>query len=715
VCSSDLCAVCHSDVAGQHAVTVMEVSDGRAELDGATGGLVITFNVKENGVINNNDQTLYRAYVNYVNPELPTDPPRLTSNVRVTLTSDVEFATPADGKYTVTVPAEKVVADATYLIVLKSLDGSEPAITVKYGNAVLRDLVSNEGCAKCHGASPSTEFGHYLVGGAECQVCHAINGRNADSYTETEVDGVWENQGITGVGSNFTEYIHGIHNSHNMPSETYVRSIDDTGKPRTSWSIGFPSAMNNCSVCHTTPAQLETAATAPVSFYLCMSCHQTWDGFIDHSGDKVFAADSFLSFHRGMNNDTDCMMCHSQSAAIDEAADFHDFFASTDAHYNSIYRGEDISFANPNDVDFAVTGVTKTGEDVSFTWTASKKGEAVNPCNTTITSGPTFQLLGAYLAYAKGDDWVNEGVGTAPGQPLGAKNLFTALSTTCEGTVATTTGLKVSPAATYAEKALLAIGGKPLDRHATAGKDFFVRVASPTYAFKMTDGSPVTARRDIVDSAKCTGCHQGTMYQHGGDRIDNAQLCVVCHNPASSDKNNRVVTFAITNADGTVNTDMTYDGKNAESYDLRVLLHAIHGVSMRDQPYVVYRSRGIYTFVTDGTELPTGWPEDGKTIYGSTNDKTIAHNRIVVHYPQSVKNCEACHNSGTYGAADQTKAVALTVDAGTSWPDQSDDIVIGPSAAACTSCHYSTAVKAHAETFGYKAQVTKDAMLEAAK
>jgi len=219
----------------------------------------------------------------------------------------------------------------------------------------------------------------------------------------------------------------------------------------------------------------------------------------------------------------------------------------------------------------------------------------------------------------------------------------------------------------------------------------------------------------MVDNAKCVGCHQGTMYQHGGDRVDSVQLCVACHNPASSDKNVRVDTFKIINADGTVNTDMTYDGKNAESYDLRNLLHAIHGVAKRDQPYVIYRSRGIYTFVTDGTELPTGWPADGVTVYGSTNDGKTPHNRIVVHYPQNMMNCEACHNPGTYQSADQTKAVALTVDAGTSWPDQSDDTVIGPNAAACTSCHYSTAVRAHATSFGYKAVVTKDAMLEASK
>ena len=204
------------------------------------------------------------------------------------------------------------------------------------------------------------------------------------------------------------------------------------------------------------------------------------------------------------------------------------------------------------------------------------------------------------------------------------------------------------------------------------------------------------------------------MYQHGGDRVDNAQLCVVCHNPSAGDKNNRKDLYQIVNADGTVNKDATYDGKTNETYDLRNLLHAIHGAEKRSNPLVIYRSRGIYAFATAGAAKPTGWPDDGLTVYGSQNGQTIAHNWTVVHYPQPANNCTACHDAGTFEVPDQTKAVGVTVEPGTSWPLQSDDVIIGPAAAACTACHATSVARSHAVKMGYMANVSKEAMVEMA-
>jgi OmcA/MtrC family decaheme c-type cytochrome len=212
------------------------------------------------------------------------------------------------------------------------------------------------------------------------------------------------------------------------------------------------------------------------------------------------------------------------------------------------------------------------------------------------------------------------------------------------------------------------------------------------------------------------------LYQHGGDRVDNEQLCVICHNPSAGEKNVRQVTYKITNADGSVNTDVTYDGKVNETYDMRYMLHAIHGIEKRGIPLVIYRGRGIFAFVTPDAVPPTGWPlVDGEpvpafenaVVFGSTNvpPSRQTHNWVIVHYPKPPNECTACHVPGLYEAPDQTKAVALTVDPGTSFTDQSDDIVIGPTAGACTACHATAPVRSHATQFGYRTNVTKDAML----
>jgi OmcA/MtrC family decaheme c-type cytochrome len=559
----------------------------------------------------------------------------------------------------------------------------------------------------------------------------------------------------TARGTNIVEYVHGIHNSHNMPGGQYFRSNPAGTDPEDlnteeRYSVGYPSSMRNCVVCHETPAQQETVAAAPVSYFLCMSCHQSWDGFVDHNGDDVFAADNF---HRGIvDPDTNCMTCHSISATIDEASDFHNLFEGTDSHLDSFYRGEDISFNNPDNVLFAITGITMSGDNVTFTWTATKNGAAVNPCNTDNAVGPTFQALGAYLAYAKGDDWVNENVSAtqAPGQPLGARNFFTSLATTCASDVATTTGLVIAqgPKA-YATKAVLAIGGKPLNQGtftvgaASVAREYFVRVPSPTRAFSMTDGSAVAARRNAVVTDKCNRCHRGTLYQHGGDRVDNEQLCVICHNPSASDKNVRANRgsgssggYAILNPDNTVNTSATYDGKVAETYDMRYLLHAVHGAEKREKPIVIYRSRGIFAFAApmyrfEGNDRisiehprPEGWVDGpGQPIFGSLEGDTQTHAWTTIHYPKPENDCFACHSDDATqfsAPVDQTKAVAVTVDPGTSFNLQNDDLVIGPTGAACTACHESTgpagvAVQRHATyDFGYKAVVAKEVMLEKA-
>jgi len=206
------------------------------------------------------------------------------------------------------------------------------------------------------------------------------------------------------------------------------------------------------------------------------------------------------------------------------------------------------------------------------------------------------------------------------------------------------------------------------------------------------------------------------LYQHGGDRVDNEQLCVICHNPSSSEKNVRVG-YGILNADNTVNTGATYDGKSAETYDMRYLLHAIHGAEKRDNPIIIYRGRGIFAFAPEGAAKPAGWPADETTrqpIAGSTTGATQTHTWTVIDYPKPANACLACHNEGLYEVPDQTKAVALTVEPGTSWTSQTDDVSIGPAAGACTGCHATSIARAHAYKQGYMANFLKEEMLQLA-
>ncbi len=127
----------------------------------------------------------------------------------------------------------------------------------------------------------------------------------------------------------------------------------------------------------------------------------------------------------------------------------------------------------------------------------------------------------------------------------------------------------------------------------------FVRVPTPTYEFVVGTGAPATPRRVVADTEKCLGCHVGSLYQHGNTRVDNVTMCIICHNSASSDQNNRVLMG--------VNASEAYDGKVGQTYEFKTMLHAIHSAGLGMDPYVVYRTRGIYAWTDEGV-TPPNWP-----------------------------------------------------------------------------------------------------------
>ena len=229
-----------------------------------------------------------------------------------------------------------------------------------------------------------------------------------------------------------------------------------------------------------------------------------------------------------------------------------------------------------------------------------------------------------------------------------------------------------------------------------------VRAPSPVREYLLTDGAlpaPADLRRSIVDTAKCIDCHLGSLYQHGGNRVDNVNLCVECHNPASSEKNVRV-NMGVTATEA-------YDGKVGESYDMRNMVHAIHS-AQNGMALVYYRTNGIYFFGTkEALDAVASWPGSGcQIVAGSgapssatgtqcdtaiTTQVTKTHNFIEVHYPQAINNCAACHSdTWVQETVNATKGVALTTDPGAApWGNQLDDVLMGATAASCMSCHQS--------------------------
>jgi OmcA/MtrC family decaheme c-type cytochrome len=771
---TEQCYGCHgATVAAKHATQNLVTVRSETALTAAAADLTMTFNVKVDGVNRNDFLNKQDGYTWTYDPANVTTPGGVrTSLVKTAYT----VASTGNGNYTITVPGASATAAGTMFMFRIDTGNSSPQATVvSMVGASTHDTVNNAACMNCHGeyvfsslnalGFPSQHHSANPKGVLACLFCH-----NRYDSSESRLG----SSGVTGTatGTRLMGYVHGIHNSHNMaagmgvdldpsasgtiilvnPDGTYARNGSANSS---SWfSIGFPGYMNNCSTCHSTAAELAKVATAPVSWKLCMSCHNDWNGF---AGTKSGATQAM---HRSFNITTACGDCHKPlgaAANLLTVADAHNGLKTERA--GLIYGGADQSVVLGARLKMQITSVEADPDGagtILVKWTASYDPDAdgtftaVDPCNFDVTAGPVFLVTTAVAstgqvahnmsiirsyAYSTSDDWVGGPTATSsPGQP-GSVSLTAVGSasangyTSCASNVATT---KLKADTTAAVRGVVGLQGKPQVRFgaivpAAIGKTYEViqvRAVSPTYAFNPATLAAVSARRMTVDNAKCLDCHLGSLYQHGGNRVDNVALCDLCHNPASNEGNNRA-NMGVTAAEA-------YDGKTGETYDMRTMVHAIHSAGETGFPLVYYRSNGIYFFGTKAALAKvTTWPTaaggvacknaEGATVlyapvYGSVtagNSVTVnadgtcntsgpastggtwrAHNFIEVHYPQPLNNCGACHADGwTPSLPNPNVAVAVTLDPGvtvTTAPNTpNDDVLIGPAAQSCMTCHQS--------------------------
>jgi OmcA/MtrC family decaheme c-type cytochrome len=197
---------------------------------------------------------------------------------------------------------------------------------------------------------------------------------------------------------------------------------------------------------------------------------------------------------------------------------------------------------------------------------------------------------------------------------------------------------------------------------------------------------PVTgdrARRQVVAMDKCLGCHE-TLQLHGGNRVDDPAICLMCHNPN--------LTSSGRSADPTVVPDATKAevGDNPllypeEGMNLQTLVHAAHSAEARESKFEFVRNRngGLYY---DFSEIT---------------------------FPGILQNCETCHLPNTYGPV-LSAGILPTTYVTTSGPGadraallaardsvpNASDLASSPLAAACYGCHASTAVESHIESNG---------------
>lgn len=706
VTPAEACAACHGG--GAASVDTVHASSSNGDIVVSSvvplavgADLVVTFNVKVNGVNKSNYDALSADYrldgATMNRQDLSTDgtPATLVSN--------------SNGNYTITIAGGATAygtINSRYLLRVQNTaeaalaSAARPAgyrgmVEFDYPAAPVTDLLgsSSASCESCHGSMGNGfHYGYPANGGKNCVVCH-----DAANTTYPIL----------------APMIHGIHNSANMPTGKYT--VSSRAVPPRTWdfSIAFPSYMDNCSICHQTGAPLTAAISKPVSYDFCMTCHQNWTGFGPAN-------------HSAFTTATNCNGCHGADPSIATVGAIHNRAELSTGNGGLLYDGVDVGLVEGAKITQKITGVTRTSNNLAVTWTETYNGAAVDPCNATPSATvPSFAHKGISLVdhgavtivnhnfsflkgFFQGDDVTNANNGnSSPGQPNSTNVDFTAGTgnTTCSNNVATTTlTLTAAEALLTTGKGRIGLQGKPVMKHTATDKLFYVRAKSPVYDYDLATGAAAAVRRTVTDTDKCLKCHIGSLYQHGGNRIDSVELCVMCHNEASSDQNNRVAMG--------VTASEAYDGKAGQSYGFKSMLHAVHASGEAGQkPLVIYRTRGIYAFGPDAAQIPN-WvtsPIDKILVYGG--DPAVAaamqpHNFLTAHYPRNLNDCSACHPSTFSRISDQSKAVATTVNAGAApWDNQLDDTLMGATTAACTGCHRSDIVKLHTEKEGFIASI----------
>ncbi len=218
------------------------------------------------------------------------------------------------------------------------------------------------------------------------------------------------------------------------------------------------------------------------------------------------------------------------------------------------------------------------------------------------------------------------------------------------------------------------------------------------------------ARREVVDSMKCESCHEW-FEGHGGNRVYDMQVCVLCHNPNLSSSGRtiddpvetRQELVDIYGADPLAYPEATNNFKD--------MIHGIHGSEIRETDYVFARNFGF---------------RPGGGLY----------NWSEVTFPGRAENCLTCHRQETYelpigewldesiaertlpttnrttGVADGMDATLADAIAARENVPNPTDWVITPITASCYACHDSEMAKTHMEQNGGDINVNRSGAVD---
>lgn len=505
-------------------------------------------------------------------------------------------------------------------------------------------------------------FTRLIVDSDTCNACHDNLEAHGDARFDVEYCVMCHNpSSINGPSGNTIDMKRLVHNIHaGRPDYQIIGG----GGSINEWShVVWPQDIRNCQTCH----DESDADTPQASNYrlvpnraACGTCH--YDDGVAGNDEHDFAIEDGV--HPGgflFSDDTQCVDCHGPDGTV----------TNSEGRLVQIPVAHEIRERTAAEAfSYNILDVSNTGQgqnpQVTFSVTDPTNGDAPYDIHAdepfTVCAGGVSRL-GVNIAWST-TDYANIGSGRLPALPLTINPLAAcggASTNNGDGTFTVTSATAIPATATGSLS--VAVEGHPAVDVYNDGSYEAIAVTNAIVYAPITDSS-ASARRAVVDFAKCDDCHN-QLSLHGNNRTNKPEVCVTCHNPMMTDIGRRGGAACIADL-----------GPDDQTIDFKHMIHAIHASGTIGVPFGVCGFSGgdVFDFV----------------------------------YPGRLNNCEGCHLADTYYPVDSTEVFGTTFDAN-STATLTDDRVVSPNMSVCSACHVDNLDTQHMLQNGGDANATRAA------
>ncbi len=601
-----------------------------------------------------------------------------------------------------------------------------------------REVVSIDNCNECHGKLAF--HGGNRVDTRYCVVCHtdqrkygyasvASSAGKFPALKETAT--VNATTGITSfsyspetrvadgeVSGDFTTMVHKIHMGKDLVKENY--NYANVAFNNKGYSM-LGGGQRMCSKCHdnTKAAQADNWKAKP-SRLACGACH---DGINWATGAGMTLADKAAgrttgSGHPGRQqaDDSLCAICHRAdlTALNHQTENLTKHNPVLPAGLKNIKYEIKSAAVDATNKATVVFRVLVDGTPATFKAAAAGMSAPLEG----FTGGPSFLL--AYATDASTTDGIGAPADYTNAGVKQAQAISVSIASLLDTTKAADGSLSGPDASGYYTATLLGTGTKKFPvgakMRAVALQGYFTQV-SPAAArhtisvVKEVSGDAV--RRKVVDPEKCSNCHEW-FEGHGGNRVYETQVCVMCHVPGLATSGRGIADSVMNpwNFVGDALKIVNWWGFDKTKTNAALALPVTTN-NFKDLIHGIHAGR------------------DRVSPFRDARDRTPSVIQLLdfarMDFPGRLNNCETCHVAGTYSSVPLNAlpstyesvdaAYDAAIAAGTATPalaktalstNNGTDRVTSPFAGACVSCHDSAATKSHIRLQGGKLLVNRN-------